>query len=337
MSRNRQIKRRRKLHKKRSARQAPPTLPRAEHNNGPLVSAQTLWRTMHLDFSMQEELFATTRRIQPSLWQRDVEKFKRVEQASGVEAVLDLVPTAMGMAEYAWLKRMIGFGSSGADAITERLTGGWLCNHPKAQARIQEHCIGALRWCDNENADALIRCWDALDDYGRSLGCILLGLLDVRTEADRMWKCFQTVRTQPNLYFVGPLWGLIDVQDPRSADALADLFAEHRAFYELYGFISRAGDARIILPLVEEVIRKSEQTSADAIWALTGVAHRLGRGELLRLLSEGADDGIRAGVETFVDQIFIYDQDAVERNFETFYTRTLSRPLGQVDNWKRRH
>jgi hypothetical protein len=42
-------------------------------------------------------------------------------------------------------------------------------------------------------------------------------------------------------------------------------------------------------------------------------------------------------VETFVDRIFIYDQDAVERNFETFYTRTLSSPLDQVDGLKHRH
>ncbi len=109
-------------------------------------------------------LVATTLRVQPSLWQRDAEKIKRIEQASDVEAVLDLVATATGVADYAWLKRMRGFGSSGADAVAERLTGGWLCNHPKAQAGIQERCIGALRWCDNESADALIRCWDAFND-----------------------------------------------------------------------------------------------------------------------------------------------------------------------------
>ena len=337
LSKNRELKRRRKLQKRRSARQAVPTLQRDQHRNGPVVSAQTMWRTMHVDFSMQEELVATTRRVQPSLWQRDAEKIKRIEQAFDVETVLDLAPTATGMADYAWLKRMRGFGPSGADAIAERLTGGWLCNHPKAQAGIQERCIGALRWCDNENADALMRCWDAFDDYGRSLGCILVGLLDVRPEADRVWKYFQTIRTQPNLYFVGPLWGLIDVQDPRAADALAEFMAERRTFYELYGFISRTGDARFILPLVEEVLKKSEQTSADAMWALTGVAHRLGRDELLRLLSDGADDGTRAQLETFVDRIFIYDQDAVERNFETFYARTLSRPLDQVDGLKRLH
>lgn len=93
-------------------------------------------------------------------------------------------------------------------------------------------------------------------------------------------------------------------------------------------FLSRAGDARVTLPLVEEVVTRSGQASADAMWALTGVAHRLGRNELLRLLNVGADDATRAQAESFVDQIFIYGQDAVERHFETFYARSLSRAAG---------
>jgi len=326
LSKNRDLKRRRKPHER-----------RAPDRNGRVASAQTLWRAMHLDASVQEELVATTLRVQPSLWRRDAEAIERIEQASDVQAVLDLAPTATGMANYAWLKRMRGFGASGADAIAERLTGGWLRSFPQAQAGIQERCIGALRWCDNESADALVRGWDAFDDYGRSLGCVLFGLLDVRPEADRVWSYFQRIRTQPNGYFVGALWGLIDVQDPRAADALSEFLAERRTFYELYGFISRAGDARSIVPLVEEVLKRSERTSADAMWALTGVAHRLGRDELLRLLADGADDATRAQVEAFLEQIFRYGQDAVERHFEAFYARTLSRPLGRVDGRARWH
>jgi len=334
---NREIKRRRKPKKGRTTRQAAPPFLRAQHRKGPVVSAQTMWRTMHVDFSAQETMIATTRQVQPSLWQRDAEKIKHIEQATDVEAVLDLVPAATGVAEFAWMKRMLGYGPSAAAAIAERLTGGWLGTHPEARDGIQERCIGALRWCDNEHADALMRCWDAFDDYGRSLGCVLVGLLGVCPEADRVWNYFQMIRTQPNLYFVGALWGLIDVQDPRAADALDELMAERRAFYELYGFISRAGDARFILPLVEEVLKQSELTSAEAMWALTGVAHRLGRDELLHLLSEDTDDALRAQVETFLDRIYTYDQDAVERHFETFYSRALSSPRDLVDRLKRSH
>ena len=147
MSKNREIKRRRKLQKRRSAHQAAPTLRRAQNSKGPVMSAQTMWRTMHVDFSVQEELVATTLRVQPSLWQRDAEKIKRIEQASDVEDVLDLVPTATGVADYAWLKRMRGFGASGADAIAERLTpaaGSAIIRRrkPAFRSAASAHCVG---------------------------------------------------------------------------------------------------------------------------------------------------------------------------------------------------
>jgi hypothetical protein len=50
---------------------------------------------------------------------------------------------------------------------------------------------------------------------------------------------------------VGALWGLIDLQDERAADALLELLTQGRRFYELFGFLSRAGDRRAIIPLLQ--------------------------------------------------------------------------------------
>ncbi len=61
---------------------------------------------MHLDDSMQEALETTVLQVQPAIRQRDSEQVRGIEQASDVEAVLDLVPRAAGLADYAWLKRM---------------------------------------------------------------------------------------------------------------------------------------------------------------------------------------------------------------------------------------
>ena len=337
MSKNSKARRQSKLQKHRSPSKPSPVRHPARQHQETVTSAQTLWRAMHLDVSIQDEVLATVLRAQPTLWQWDSAQIKHIEQAADVEAVLDLVPTALGLAYYAWLKRMRELGPSAAEAIAERLTGGWLDDHPSARAGIQERCIGALRWCDNRHAGALVRCWDAFDDYGRSLGCTLLGLLDVPTEADRVWSHFHTVRSQPNLNFVGSLWGLIDMQDPRAADALADLVSEGRTFHELYGFISRAGDVRLILPLVKEVLKQSHRTSADAMWALTGIAHRLGRDQFLSvILDDDANESDRERAAAFVDQIFIYDQEAVERNFESFYARTLQHPLDETSDLRPR-
>ena len=110
MSKNREVKRRRKMQKKRCRAQAAPKRQPVHRENSAVASAQTMWRTMHLNFRVQETLIATTMDLQPSLWKRDANKIHRIEQAIGLEAVLDLAPSASGLAEYAWLKRLLGFG-----------------------------------------------------------------------------------------------------------------------------------------------------------------------------------------------------------------------------------
>ena len=97
MSKNRELKRRRKLQKGRNARRGVLKLPRAQQSSASAASAQTMWRTMHLDFTVQEQLVATTLQVQPLIRQRDAEDIKRVEEASDVEAVLDLAPMAVPM------------------------------------------------------------------------------------------------------------------------------------------------------------------------------------------------------------------------------------------------
>ena len=188
------------------------------------------------------------------------------------------------------------------------------------RAAIQKHYIGALRWCEDGAADALARCWDSLDDYGRSLACTVLGLVGARQSADRLWAFYQLTRSVPQTLFVGPLWALIDLGDKRAADALSDPLLDKRAFYEKYGFLSRAGDARVVLPLVSDLVRGSEETRADAMWALTGVAHRLGRAGLYQRLRMDADTSEvdNSHLDAFMDRLFKYSQKDVEEHFESF-------------------
>jgi hypothetical protein len=75
---------------------------------------------MHLDFSVQKQLHATTMDVQPSLLKRDAGKIRRVEQAADLAAVLDLTPAAGGLAEYVWLERMTELGPSAAPEIVAR-------------------------------------------------------------------------------------------------------------------------------------------------------------------------------------------------------------------------
>jgi hypothetical protein len=126
-------------------------------------------------------------------------------------------------------------GASAVPAVVTRLHSDWIRSHRNASAGIQERFIGALRWCGDAGAEALIDRWGALDDYGRSLACVALGLLDAQSAADRLWTFFESTRSTPTTHWIGPLWGLIDLADARAADALLELMLANRPFYERYG------------------------------------------------------------------------------------------------------
>jgi len=316
-------KRRRKPAKNRGHQQASSKNQTGPRTQSSVPSAQTVWRTMHLDWRVYDKLVETTMNLHPSLWKRDADKIQQIEQAADIEAVLDLATDAIGLASYAWPKRIREFGPNAANHIVARLDSDWMRRHARDRTAIQEHYIGALRWCEDGAADALAHCWDSLDDYGRSLGCIVLGLVGARQSADRLWAFYRHARSVPQTLLVGPLWGLIDLGDGRAADALIDAMLDQRAFYEKYGFLSRAGDARAVLPLISDAACGSEETRADALWALTGVAHRVGREGVYQMLRMDTDtsDADNSRLDAFIDQIFRYSQKEVEEHFELFYDR----------------
>ena len=129
------------------------------------------------------------------------------------------------------------------------------------------------------------------------------------------------------MHFVGALWGLIDLKGERAGHASADLLRRRRVFYELFGFLARAGDQQAIIPLMETIVRMPEDDRYDPWMALTGMGHRLGRDALLAALGslappEEADDERTA----IVDKILSVPMSAVEECFEMFYT-SLNSPL----------
>jgi hypothetical protein len=287
-------------------------------------SAQTLLRVMQLNFQAREALAKTAASLQPALWKRDRGRVERIENAQCIEEVLDLVPTATGLAEHAWLKRMRDFGPGATTVIAERLKNLPSPPYPKDRTVIEEKYIEALRWCEDTGIEPLLECWDYFDDYGRSLSCVVLGLLQAQHAADRIWAFYQKVKNNrhENL-FVGALWGLIDLQDKRAAEALLELLTEGRDFYELFGFLSRAGDRRAVLPLLLLSVGAEEAIREEAMWALTSIAHRIGRTAFLEELENASLPESQAGKarEAIADRIYSYSADEAEEYFALFYER----------------
>jgi hypothetical protein len=289
-------------------------------------SAHTFMRSVMLNFQTRETIAQASARLQPSLLRRDGKKIEQIEKAQTLDEVFELAPQATGLANHAWLARMRCFGSSAAPIIAERFNALPLGPHHKDRTPIEEKTIEALRWCEKEGIEPLLSCWDAFDDYGRSLACMVLGLVAAQQAANPIWAFYRHVETdrRENL-FVGALWGLIDLQDPRAADALLELLVEGREFYELYGFLSRAGDRRAVLPLLFRVIEGNDQTRADAMWALTSIAYRIGRSGLIEELESAEsspDVNVGEDYEHFADRVYSYSASEAENHFALFYGRS---------------
>lgn len=288
-------------------------------------SAQTFMRSVMLNFQTREAIAQAAAHQQPSLLQRDGKMIERIENAQTLDEVFDLAPQAIGLADHAWLARMRSFGPGAAPIIAERFIALPLGSHHKDRTPIEEKTIEALRWCENEGIEPLLSCWDAFDDYGRSLTCMVLGLLDAQQATDQIWAFYRQVkRDRRENLFVGALWGLIDLQDQRVAEALLELLVEGRNFYELYGFLSRAGDRTAVLPLLFRVIEGDNQTKADAMWALTSIAYRIGRAVLIEEVESAEpppDVNVGEAYENLADRIYSYSASEAEDHFSLFYGR----------------
>jgi hypothetical protein len=289
--------------------------------------AYAIMRTMHLNFGMQEKLLETAAREMPTALARDAAAIQRVENAPGLNEVLELTPEMLGFAEIAWFKRMRSFGSPAAPVIAQWFRSHVLHHPGKDHTGEHEKCIMALGWCGAAGIEAIADCWDDFDDYGRSIACMMLGLLGAHSLADKMWDFYQQVKDQSeeNL-FVGALWGLIELQDHRVADELLEFLMEGRDFYEIFGFLARAGDQRAVLPLLYLAMNEeNEDVQSDASWAVCCIGHRIGRHALIAHMSGGTEsnDLEQEKASVLADRILLPSEAEAKEYFSLFYKAEL--------------
>lgn len=330
-------------------------------------SAQTVMHSTLFDAESRATVDEATARLRPQLWERDGANVYKMVRAQTAQEILDLTPQATGLAQPAWHKRVSKFGPDIAPLIAQRLRGVQAVADENQRDTIVtpivlERFIPALRWQGEAGAAALLECFDALDDYGRSLACVALGLLQVHSAADRLWEFYQaTVGNLDKTYFVGALWGLIDLRDPRAADALAELLGQGRDFYELYPFLARAGDGRAIAPLLQLAVRTPQAESHQGqLMALLSIGHRLGREALIEELdralrlsevAEVIDETVepetaarlkdaslkaRQQIQSSVERLLALPPDMAEEYFSAFYRGLRpedTREAGSQDDW----
>ena len=206
-------------------------------------STPTLFRVNLIDRRTHALLRRIPASLQPILLERDRERIELVKQAATPAVLIDLAPVATGLAETTWHDRMRRLGPEAIPLVVERLAHANEIRDADQRTLLREKLIGDLRWRGDAGAEALLACFDTLDDYSRSLACVVLGLLGARSSAGRIWDYYgKVVRNPRTSYPVGALWGLIDLQDERTGGALVDVLHRQQMFYELPGFLALAGD-----------------------------------------------------------------------------------------------
>ena len=288
----------------------------------PVPSAQTLFRTHLLTPETDELLAQATRNLRPLAWARDRKKTERIEQATTAKELLDLIPLATGLARPVWQRRMREFGPEVVPLMAERLQHIAGLDDRNARTIAYEQLIGALRWKGETGAGALLEHFDELSDYGKSLACVALGLLEAKAGGDAVWGFYERGKGEPDeRYFIGALWGLVDMGDPRAADALAELLWEMRYFYEIFALTHKGGDGRAVMPLMLAMQMGGEEMQGAASAALSSVGHRIGREGLVAELSQlGSEEDIPAqAYESLASTVLDTPPDLGAEYFRSFY------------------
>lgn len=295
-------------------------------------SAPTLFRFLLTDPRTRDLWHKATSLLKPVLWMRDGAAVKQVKSAKTAEELVDLVTLASGLGETAWRERMRQFGPEIVPLISERLKTVGSIRDKAIRDMAFEKLIAELRWRGDAGAEALLERFDDLNDYGKSLACVVLGLLGAQASADQLWAFYQEVEhNRRETYFVGPLWGLIDLKDERAGGALANLLSKGRDFYELFGFLSLAGDARAVVPLLVGAMQKPQEENMDAAMALLSIVHRIGRDAFLAELDKVVlPEEPRKDREAFVEEILTKPASAAEEYFASFYRGLTPEDVAQV-------
>jgi hypothetical protein len=267
----------------------------------------------------------TAAKMSPEVSERERAAARRIEQAKTVEELLDLIPIAVGTAHPSWHRRLRESGEQAVPPITQRLRHAREIEGQHLRSVTYENLLSALRWMGDAAALALLDCFDELSAHGKSLACVSLGLLGAQEAVPTIWAFYEkTKEDRGENYLVGALWGLIDLKNWRAADALAELLFSGHFFFELFGFLSMAGDERAVLPLLllsNSGARIGENVPQDAAMALLSIGHRLGRASLLAEFQNAGRQTPQQQRQQqgIVDHILATSPSKAEEYFTLFY------------------
>ena len=286
------------------------------------LNPYTLFRLANVTPEARQAFEKEVGKRKATLWQQRHEELQQIRRAQTAAELINYASLGVGLLGISWHHKAREFGDEIIPLISERLKTVSGQADASARARVVEALVGELRWRGEAGAEVLLARFEGLDYFGRSLACVALGLLGAGAAADKIWRFYEKVLPQKDSpYFVGALWGLIDLKDPRAAEALVYLVSKPRHFYELFGFVARAGDERVILPLMKLSMAAGPQNNQEAMLALASVGYRIGREALVSTIERisSGDDDPETSSESVADMILSYPPELVQKYFGPFY------------------
>jgi len=288
----------------------------------PRPSQFTLFRHQIFDEMAREVLLEMHQRIKPRVWQRDRTAVQRIARAQNLEELLDLASIAVGLGQDAWEARLLEFdvGESLVGIAARLRQAHERIKNDRERLQVYQTLIRALRWRDNAGAQVLLDCFPALDAYGKSLACVVFGLVKEKAATDSIWEFYLQSHGGKGEHILGALWGLVDLGDRRAISALVDQLKSGRWNYELFGWLSMRGDATTVAPLMQAIVQSPKAVRLQPMMAMIGVAQRVGRAafeaEVRAAFPEEAHADER---QSLLEQIFSQPASVPEVHFETFY------------------
>jgi hypothetical protein len=206
------------------------------------------------------------------------QKIEPLRKARSVRELLDLIPVDDDVVLLSvWTLAATARGPAAAPEIAEHMVRVGTTSQDGA-AWIQQRLAVILFGFGASAVLALEDVFEALDPFGKAVACVVLGQLGASGSADKMWAYFFEAYEDPAPgYFIGPLWGLIDLNDPRAVEAVAQVATDHWTFPELPAMIAKVGDRRAVRPLLLWMMKEEPDPDHPLMHALTLLGHRIGR------------------------------------------------------------
>lgn len=186
-------------------------------------------------------------------------KAKRLRATRSPKKLVDLIPIAEPDLLPVWRKCIAQLGLKCAPPLIDRLVSAHDVSDPVERIMLRKEIACALFHVGWAAPDRLLDAFGLLDTEGRALASVVLGRWGIHQAADAIWETYTEARENLDTGWVlGPLWALLDLEDPRLTGAVIDLLQQGFYAPDLALIATHVDDERALVPLLKQLVSSPE-------------------------------------------------------------------------------